>query len=196
MRTELVKLSEKTELKVLEDTQFVLDVSSFDENKRYEVVLLFEKSGLEAEIIAVYKLSRGEKLNLTTAAVHKVPHTRCFTYVKGVLGDSAGSDYIGKIVINKKAQQTSSYLEDNVIVVGENTSNNSQPILEIEADDVKASHGATTGRIDEQQIYYLRTRGFNEEEAKNIIIEGFFDSLLNKIKDETIREKVSEKLYA
>lgn len=196
MRTELITVGEDTQVKVREDTQFVLDLEDFDRDKQHNISLLFQKPGVEAEIIGVFRLSEGQVLNLSTSAVHKVPQTRCFTYVKGVLLDNAESDYVGKIIIDKAAQQTSSYLEDNVIVVGENTKNNSQPILEIEADDVKASHGATTGRIDDEQVYYLRTRGFSEQEAKDIIIEGFFNGLLTRINDEKIRDKVATRLYA
>ena len=111
--------------------------------------------------------------------------------MRGVLLDGGKSDYIGKIIIEKPAQQTSSYLDDSVLVVGEDTHNNSQPILEIEADDVKASHGATTGRVDDMQVYYLKSRGFNELEAKNLIVEGFLRATLSRIQDEKVRSKVS-----
>ena len=194
MKTELVKVDSETEVKVQEDTQFVLDFEEFGKDVAYSLAVIFEKPDAKAEIIGLYKLSDSQTLSLATSAIHKVPHTKCFTYVKGVLYDKARSDYVGKIIIESKAQQTSSYLEDNVIVVGKSTQNNSQPILEIEADDVKASHGATTGQINPEQVYYLQSRGFSEEEAKNTIIEGFFNSLLSRIKDEKIRDKVAKGL--
>ena len=194
MKTELVKVDSETEVKVQEDTQFVLDFEEFGKDVAYSLAVIFEKPDAKAEIIGLYKLSDSQTLSLATSAIHKVPHTKCFTYVKGVLYDKARSDYVGKIIIESKAQQTSSYLEDNVIVVGKSTQNNSQPILEIEADDVKASHGATTGQINPEQVYYLQSRGFSEEEAKDTIIEGFFNSLLSRIKDEKIRDKVAKGL--
>ncbi len=194
MKTELVKVDSETEVKVQEDTQFVLDFEEFGKDVAYSLAVIFEKPDAKAEIIGLYKLSDSQTLSLATSAIHKVPHTKCFTYVKGVLYDKARSDYVGKIIIESKAQQTSSYLEDNVIAVGKSTQNNSQPILEIEADDVKASHGATTGQINPEQVYYLQSRGFSEEEAKNTIIEGFFNSLLSRIKDEKIRDKVAKGL--
>jgi Fe-S cluster assembly protein SufD len=104
------------------------------------------------------------------------------TRIKGVLDDSASSSYIGKILIAKAGQQTASFLSHNVLVIGNKTSNNSQPILEIDADDVKASHGATTGRID-RQLYYLATRGLDTVTAKNLIIKGFFEAEMHNIKD-------------
>ena len=63
-------------------------------------------------------------------------------------------------------------------------------ILEIEADDVKASHGATTGRISEEQVYYLMARGLSRKEAEEIIVEGYFESLLSRIVDPKVRESV------
>jgi len=194
MKTELVKVGPNTQVKVQEDTQFVLDFEGFGKDAVYSLSVIFEKPDVEAEIIGLFKLSGSQTLNLATSATHKVPHTKCFTYIKGVLQDKARSDYVGKIVIEPTAQQTNSFLEDNVIVVGKNTQNNSQPILEIEADDVKASHGATTGQINPEQVYYLQSRGFSEEEARDTIIEGFFTSLLSRIKDEKIRDKVTEGL--
>jgi len=196
MKTEFIKLGENTEVKVTEDTRYVLDVEVFHskKTKKQSLNVIFEESGVTAEVIGAYRLLQGQQIDLHTQSVHKVPHTNCFIHIKGVLLDKSGSNYVGKIIIEKDAQQTSSYLEDNVLVIGDNTKNESQPILEIEADDVKASHGATTGRVDPSQVFYLKSRGLSEEEAKNTIVEGFFDSLLGKIDDETIRNKVKSKL--
>jgi len=194
MKTEFIKLGENTKVKVSEDTQFVLDVKANGGDLNQSIDVVFEKSGVSAEIIGVFKLLGGEEIGLRTSAIHKVPNTQCFTHIKGVLMDKSSSNYVGKIIIEKDAQQTSSYLEDNILVVGEGTNNISQPILEIEADDVRASHGATTGRINKDQLFYLQSRGLSEEEAQEVIIEGFLNSLLNRIQDETIRNKVKERL--
>jgi Fe-S cluster assembly protein SufD len=97
---------------------------------------------------------------------------------------------VGKIIIAKKAFQTNSYLNNKTLVIGEGTKNVTRPILEIEADDVKASHGATTGRVRVDDVYYLTSRGLTKKEAEEIIVEGFFESLVAKIEDEDVREKV------
>ena len=188
MKTVLVTPNSNTVIPVMEDTQYVVDLSA--KKGEYSLDLHFEKEGVEAEIIAVYTSTKDDDLKLTTIATHKVPHTKCNTLVRGVLFDGGKSSYTGKILITKPAQQTSSYLDDAVLVVGNNTQNHSQPILEIEADDVKASHGATTGRIDENQIYYLTSRGLSKEEATHMIIQGFFESILSVIHNDSVREKV------
>ena len=139
-----------------------------------------------AEIIVPYQLGEKQALNLTIVAHHKAENTKCTIRVKGVLFDGSSSNFIGKIIIDKTAQKTVSYLHDDILVVGENTKSHSQPILQIDANDVRASHGATTGRIDEEQVYYLTSRGLSAEDAQNLIIKGFLGTLLDMVKDEKI----------
>jgi Fe-S cluster assembly protein SufD len=190
MKTQIVNAGKNTQISVTEDTQFVLSFADLTDEAYYDVTLNFEKPGVSAELLGVYNLVEGDVLNLTTSTVHKVPNTSCNTDIKGVLADGAKSFYVGKIIIKKPAQQTSSFLSDNVLVIGENTKNRADPILEIEADDVKASHGATTGRIDKMQLYYLQSRGLSYEEAQKLLITGFFESLLVRIHDDGIKAQV------
>lgn len=192
MKVKLLKPEEvKLQLKPTEDIQYV-----FVGTGEHEFELFLQKEGIQVEFLSLFSLRGKEKLKLATKSIHKVPHTSCIVNVKGVLFDNSQSDYVGKIIIEKKAQQTTSYLEDNVLNMGDKTKNHTQPILEIEANDVKASHGATTGRISEDQIYYLMSRGLTREEAENTIIEGFFESTLSLIKDDKIRGEVKKVLDA
>jgi Fe-S cluster assembly protein SufD len=190
MKVELLKTQKTMVLTPKSDTQYVLVPEG-----EMSIDLIMEKEGISTEFLVLYILRDSDQVNLSTQVLHKVPNTACLVRVKGVLWDKARSDYMGKIVIDKGAQQTTSYLEDDVLSVGEKSRNHSQPILEIEADDVKASHGATTGRIDKDQIYYLMTRGLSEEEAQEMVIDGFFESLLVRIKDDKVRSKVRRELY-
>ena len=194
MKTELLKVKEDTVITVTADTRFVLDFEEFTSEERYSVDLRFEKEGVEAELIALYTLGNGEKLDLTTVSSHMVPHTSCVARVKGVLSEGSESIYVGKIIIDKNAQQTSSFLEDNVLVTGENVVNKSSPNLQIDANDVKASHGATTGRISENEIFYLMSRGLSHTEAQDIIIRGFFEEIISKIENEEVKKKIYERL--
>lgn len=189
MKTELLKITKSVVLSAMEDTQFVLQMPE-NCTDPIEVRVEFTKEGVTAEIISLFRVKKGNKVNLTTVAHHKVPHTSCMTKIKKVLEDGAESDYIGKIIIEKPAQQTSSFLEDATLVLGDHTKNRSDPILEIEADDVKASHGATTGRVDKDQVYYLMSRGLTSQEAQNIIVEGFFESLIAQIADQPTRSQI------
>jgi Fe-S cluster assembly protein SufD len=189
MRTELLELNNSKEIHVTEDTQFVMVGG-----ENISLNLIFEKPGVSAEVLGIFDLPNGAEIKLETCSKHIATNTSCTTYIKAVLDDKSSFDYRGKIIIEKKAQQTTAYLHDDALVVGKNTKRNSQPTLEIDANDVKASHGSTTGRIDKDQLYYLESRGLSEPEAKDLIKEGFLSALVDRILDKDIREKVLNKL--
>lgn len=186
MKTLLLKETGDMVFSPVEDTQYVLFIDDSSSNVEVD----FEKEGVSCEIIILGKVKKGNSVVLNTISKHLVPNTSCVTNYHVVLEESSSSDYKGKIIIAKKAFQTNSYLNNKTLVVGESAKNISKPELEIEADDVKASHGSSTGRIREEDIFYLVSRGFSREEAEKIIIEGFFENILSKIADEEVREKV------
>lgn len=192
MKTELLELKNSKEINVTEDTQYVM-VGRYD-GETISLNLIFEKSGVSAEVLGIFDLPNGAEIKLETCSKHIAMNTSCMTYIKVVLNDKSSFDYRGQIIIEKTAQQTTAYLHDDALVVGENTKRSSQPTLEIDANDVKASHGSTTGRIDKEQLYYLESRGLNEAEAKELIKEGFLGALTDRILDKGIREKVLNKL--
>ena len=191
MKTLLIDLDSEKILDVHEDTMYVVWPSH---NSTSKLELNFVNSGVSAEIVGLFVVSKNKQINFETVANHKVPSTSCLTVVRGVLLEEGQADYIGKIIINKRATETSSFLENSSLVVGENTKNNSQPILEIENNEVKASHGSTTGRISKDMLYYLMSRGIDKTDAEEMIIEGFFNSILGKIKDEEIVKILKERL--
>jgi Fe-S cluster assembly scaffold protein SufB len=190
MKTKLIELTNQMEINVEEDTQFVVVFSDFSRNIEYSLNLIFNKPGVSSELLIPYNLGKNEKLNLKTSSVHNVPNTSCTTKVKGLLDEGSRSDYVGKIIIKNSAQQTTAFLKDNVLVLGEGSVNNTSPVLQIEANDVKASHAATTSRVDENQLYYLMSRGLSKKESEKLIVEGFFESLINDIVDEKIKKEV------
>lgn len=191
-KAEILKLTESLTYKVVEDIDLVLDL--FETKNPVKLEIVFDKPGVSCHLIGMYVLNDGEKLDFTTIAKHETRNTSCLQDVRGVLRDNSDSKYIGSIVIEENATQTESFLDDGVLVLGNGTKNQSEPILEIRNNDVKASHGSTTGRINEEEVFYLQARGLNKKEAENIIVEGFFEKLLNQIEDTTIREVIAEKL--
>ncbi len=191
-KAEILKLTESLTYKVVEDVDIVLDL--FETKNPVKLEIIFDKPGVSCHLIGMYVLNDGEKLDFTTIAKHETRNTSCLQDVRGVLRDNSDSKYIGSIVIEENASQTESFLDDSVLVLGQGTKNQSEPILEIKNNDVKASHGSTTGRINEEEIFYLQARGLSKKESENIIVEGFFEKLLNQIEDNTIREVIAEKL--
>ena len=197
MKTKLLTLSGPAVVDVTEDMVFVLDFSQI-KNKEAEVdnniVFKFTTPGVTAEIIGLYHLAKDETLTFGTEAVHRCPNTSCNTKIRGALQSGTSSDYLGKIKIEKKAQQTSSFLHDSVLVIGDNVHNRADPVLEIEANEVSASHGATTGRIDKDQLYYLQSRGLSLNESERLILQGFFETLLGSISDAKVKKFMSQQL--
>jgi Fe-S cluster assembly scaffold protein SufB len=193
MKTEYLTIKSDMNIDVTNDIQYVLNTKDSDLSELRTISLNFVKEGVKAEFLAIYTASDIYK-GIGTVSNHLVEHTSCDVKVKGVLFDKGKSDYIGKIIIDKKAQNTSSFLEQAVLVVGEGTHNESQPILEIEANEVSASHGATTGRINEDHLYYLQSRGLSKAEASKLVVEGFCAELIDSIIDADVKAQVLESL--
>ncbi len=191
MFTQLIDPTSSQTHNVEQDTVFVLDLSkSCESTQTFE----FNTSGVSAKVIGLYNSTQHNTIKIVVETIHNVPNTSCSTEVKGSMQSNSQSTFAGKIIIKKPAQQTSSYLEHNVLVLGENTHNKSEPILEIDANDVKASHGSTTGRIDPMQLFYLKSRGMSQADAEKLIVTGFFNSLLASIEDEKIHAYVASYL--
>src|SRR5215467_708778 len=110
--------------------------------------------------------------------------------VKGVLTGQSRVEFIGMIRVQPKAQQTASFLSDHTLLLSKTCRAESIPSLEIGANEVSASHGATTGQIDEEQLFYLMVRGIPREEAERIIVQGFFEPVLQRIPLENLRARL------
>ncbi len=191
-KAEILKLNNDTKFYVTEDIDLILDLSESKESAKLDVIV--DTPGVSCHLIGLYVLNEGEKLDIHTRAIHNVRNTSCLQDIRGVLRDNSDSKYIGSIIIEQQASQTESFLDDAVLVLGNNTKNQSDPTLEIKNNDVKASHGSTTGRISEEELFFLQSRGLSKSEAENLIVEGFFEKLLNQIEDEKVRETVFEKI--
>ncbi len=187
MKTKLLDVKQNIILKPNVDTQFVC-VADNDVNVSVDL-----EKAVNVELLVMYRI-KDKNIKVETVSKHKVPNTSCTVEVKGVLDDGGKSDYVGNISIDENAQQTASFLEDKVLVIGKNIKNHSQPILEINANDVKASHGATTGRVDKNQLYYLMSRGFTKYEAQTMLVTAFFESTITKIKDDKVKLEVKKLL--
>ncbi len=194
MKTVIVNPTKNMEIEVIEDTRFVLNISNFNADEFYQLNLIFNKPFVSGEILGIFRIGKGKTLNLTTITNHVAPHTSCMTKVKYVLESKAKTNYLGKILIQKSAYQTSSFLHTDALVVGEETSNISEPILQIEANDVKASHGSTTGRINPDHLYYLMSRALDYKTAEDLIVQGFFESLISEIEDIKVRNQIRQRI--
>lgn len=159
---------------------------------RLKIGTSFNGQGSQCSNIGVF-LGRGkEHIDFTTNVYHNAESTTNDILVDGILKDESSSVYRGLIRIPKEGQKTDSYLANHILKLGYKTLANSIPSLKIDANDVKASHGATVGQIDEERMFYLMSRGLAREDAGRMIVEGFFEPVIQKIPNEEVREKIRE----
>jgi len=125
---------------------------------------------------------------------HLVENTKSYQLVKSVLEKKSKAVYQGKIFVSSEAQKTDGYQLSNAILLSENSEFNAKPELEIYADDVKCSHGSSSGSLDENSIFYLMSRGLNYQEAKKLLINGFLLDVIEKITDEEIKNLIKNLL--
>ncbi len=148
----------------------------------------------EYNLNAATFLSQNEHQEIKTRINHLVPNCKSYQKVKKVVDTESKGVYQGKIYVRDIAQKTNAYQISKAILLNENSEFNSKPELEIYADDVKCSHGSTSGSIDEDSIYYLMSRGLNRKESIELLIEGFLNEISHSIKSNTIKEFVQKKL--
>ncbi len=128
-----------------------------------------------------------EKFPFETISNHYQPNTKAYYYIRSAMFDKSEIDYKGNLVIKKEAQQTDSYLAHNTLMLSKKAKTNTMPCLEIEADDVKAGHAAAIGKVDDELLFYLESRGINKREGQEMLIKGFLEADLNMIDSEEAR---------
>lgn len=144
-----------------------------DRPGRYVVELVGE--GAEAQIVGAFEGKGRSDITIDIEVRHKAAHTTANTHIRGVLWDRARARITGTIKVYPGAQQTNSFLTEKVLLLGEEARAEAVPNLEIEANDVKCSHAATVGKIDEEQLFYLQTRGLPRQAAERVLVEGFLE---------------------
>ncbi len=147
-------------------------------------------NGSVAELVGVFFTDHDQRYAINTLSNHDALSTNAETLVKGVLTDESRVEFEGMIRVQPKAQQTASFLSAHTLLLSQKCRAESIPSLEIGANEVSASHGATTGKIDEEQLFYLMVRGIPREEAERIIVQGFFEPVLQRIPLENLRTRL------
>jgi len=144
-----------------------------------------------AEVNGVTFTSDRQKISYYTQQHHQAQGTHSDLLYKEVLRDDSRVIWRGMIKVDEAAQQTDGYQRSDALMLSGDARCDSIPGLEIEADDVRCTHGATTGRVDEEQIFYAQSRGIGEMEAMHMIVEGFFQQVYDRIPIEVVRETLS-----
>ena len=150
--------------------------------------------GAEANIYGAYVCGGDEKVNIAVDMHHDLPHCNSRQLFKGIAGGKSRVDFYGKIIVAKDAQRTEAYQENHNILLSDDAKVDTKPQLEIYADDVKCSHGATIGRLNEEEQFYMRSRGITLEDAKVLQMISFIAPVLENIDDESQREAIAAEL--
>ena len=147
--------------------------------------------GAEANIYGAYVCGGEERVKIAVDMHHDLPHCNSRQLFKGVAGGTSKVDFYGKIIVAKDAQRTEAYQENHNILLTDGAKVDTKPQLEIYADDVKCSHGATIGRLNEEEQFYMRSRGITLEDAKVLQMISFIAPVLENIENEEERDHVS-----
>ena len=145
-----------------------------------------------AFINGILNLTKSQHHEIKTNINHLAENTKSYQLIKSVLNDNAKGIYQGKIYVDSKAQKTNGYQLSKALLLSENTEFDGKPELEIYADDVKCSHGATSGNLDEDAIFYLMSRGLSHQQSKELLINGFLLDAVEKITDEEIKDLIKK----
>ena len=155
---------------------------------RNEIHVAFRCPKANCELYGAYIGRGSQHIDTTTFVDHAVPECTSREVYKGALDDNARGVFQGKILVRKDAQKTDGHQLNKVLLLSEGSEIDAKPELEIYADDVKCSHGATSGELDEEQLFYLRARGIKEAEARDLLVAAFLEDSLELIDDETPRD--------
>ncbi len=122
-----------------------------------------------------------------TLLEHKKPNCNSSECYKGIIHDSATGVFNGKVIVHQDAQKIMAYQQNNNIILSDKAQMNAKPELEIYADDVKCSHGSTTGQFDEEALFYLMTRGIKRDSAIKLLVNGFISEVLEEVESEEVK---------
>lgn len=173
-------------------TYIVPVLSTLAEPRDREIVLAGDRA--EADVFGIFLGQNDDHLKLKLDTTHASPNTRGRTEFKAVLGGGSILEFYGMIKILKDAQNSNDFLQQDSLMLSKDAKANAVPGLEIEANEVKASHGATAKPVDPEQKFYLMSRGLSEQQAEAMVVQGFIASILAKIDDVEWKRKISQAL--
>lgn len=148
--------------------------------------------GAQALARGVYFASTDQHFDLDTQQNHNAPHTTSDLLYKGAANANGKATWEGMITVDRLAQQTDGYQSNRNLILSDSAEINTIPGLEISADDVKCSHGATVGRLNDDELFYLQCRGIPIAEAKTLIVQGFFAGILDGIPHEATKNELGK----
>jgi Fe-S cluster assembly protein SufD len=173
------------------DSVFQINTLTLDGNLvRNDLHIQVQGEHAETHLNSMYMLNEQQHVANYTTVDHQVPNCESHELYKGIMDDKSMAVFNGKVFVRKDAQKTNAYQSNANVLISEDSSVNSKPELEIYADDVKCSHGSTTGQLDDEAIFYLRARGLSEKSATQLMLTAFMSDVLDKITIPAVKAKV------
>jgi len=151
--------------------------------------------GAECRLYGLYVVDGVQHVDNHTWLDHAMPHCPSWEMYKGLLGGASRAVFNGRIVVRDGAQKTDAKQSNKNLILGDKAVVHTRPQLEIHANDVKCTHGATIGRLDDAALFYLRTRGIGKDEARSVLVRAFADDLIDIIPARELREVLSDILH-
>ncbi len=173
-----------------------LSVTSGGTMTRVEINALLDGEGADCRLRGLYVAGGTQHVDNRTAIEHARPHGTSQELYKGVLGGRSRAVFNGKIVVRKEAQKTDAQQSNKNLMLSRDAEIDSKPQLEILADDVRCSHGTTIGQLEEDELFYLRSRGLNERVARELLVHGFAGEVLDGIAIEPLRDGLESRVLA
>ncbi len=173
-------------------------ISLGGEIARNDINARFNDQGSECTLNGLYLLKGKQLYDSHTMIDHAKPYCNSHEHYKGILDDKSRGVFNGKVLVRQDAQKTNAFQENKNIILSDDALVNTKPQLEIFADDVKCSHGATVGQLDNDSLFYLKSRGIGKEKALSILIHAFASDIIKSIKAETVKnylENILEKTF-
>ncbi len=167
-------------------------ISTGAELTRNDFNARFNNEGGECTLNGLYMIEGKQLFDAHTLIDHAKPHCNSHEHYKGILNDQSRGVFNGKVIVRPDAQKTNAFQENNNILLSGDAMVNTKPQLEIFADDVKCSHGATIGQLDEDARFYLKSRGIGEEAGKTILLHAFASDVITSINNESLRNYIEK----
>ncbi len=174
----------------------VLYLSKDEQDAQWQSSITIEQNGKEcrSEIYGMGLLHDSQQAHVRTRVIHNVGGGYSSQVIKFVLDDKSKGSFCGELKIQPNAQQTEAYQTNRNILLSRQAEMLTEPQLEIYADDVKASHGATTGQLDESALFYMQQRCIDRDTASKLLLQAFFEEVLCTLSNESVREEITEKI--
>ncbi|MDO9185680.1 MAG: Fe-S cluster assembly protein SufD [Bacteroidia bacterium] len=161
---------------------------------RNNLNIVLDDEGIESNLNGLYLTNENQVVDNHTLVDHRKPKCNSNELYKGIIDGKSTATFNGKIFVRKDAQKTNAFQSNKNILLSDDGTINTKPQLEIYADDVKCSHGTSTGKLDEEKVFYLRARGLSETSAKKLLMHAFASEVVDTIKIDALRDYVEEKI--